>query len=523
MRRRSPEATDSWRAVLAVLGRDDGYESRLQALLGLAVEAAGLPDGYLYLAEEDARRLHLEATRARPAGDPSRAAPGPMAQTVEGGAEWIAPTPPLEIVRADDIAEARTLTTSVGRLYSQPLTREGTLIGLVQVGPVPTGDAPARVRQTLGELAFPLGVAVDRARSEHMLRQQLAAASAREEMGKRLAGSALDATRFLDLLLDLALKATRAEGGFVAVLEPESGRLELRADRNMPEDFDQRVDLSPEDGLFDWSIGAEVGALIMRDFEQAQALGIRSILAVPLLEGGQPLGIFALASFTEGQPVGAEGLDLLETYATQATLMLHDRRLFESFSERYLDTVRGLARSLDARRPYLRHHHDRVAALAVTVGRAMGLAEADLRGLRTAGEIHDVGMAGVGDDETAFEANLEHPVVGATMVEHLPLDPGVAGAIATHHEWYDGWGFPAGLRGEAIPLPGSVLALAEFLIEMATDSPLREAWDAERLLDELAQRRGSQFDPAVVDVTVPLLTDDELGLFLEQPTTPEEA
>jgi len=509
--------------VLEVLTTEAEYEARLQALLGLAIEATGYPDGYLYLAEDDASRLHLEATKARPAGDPSRAAPGPMAQTVEGGAEWIAPTPPLEIVRGEDLDQARTLTTSVGRLFSQPLARDGAVIGLVQVGPVPSGDASASVRRTLEDLSFPLALAVDRARSEQLLRQQLAAANAREEMGKRLAGSALDATRFMDLLLDLGLKATRAEGGFVAVLDPDSGRLELLAQRNMPEAFATDVDLSPDEGLFDWSLGAEVGALILRDFEQALELGIRSILAVPLLEDGQPLGVFALASFSEDNAVGAEGLDLLATYATQATLMLNDRRLFESFSGRYLETVKGLARSLDARKPYLRDHHRLVTEVAVSLGGGLALAEPEIEALRTAGLVHDVGMAGVGDDDTAFEANLEHPVVGASMVAHLPMDPSVAAAIATHHEWYDGWGFPAGLRGDGIPLAGRVLALAEFLIEMATPSPLREAWDKSRLAEELEQRRGSQFDPTVVAAALPLLHSDGLGLPAEAPTTPEEA
>jgi HD-GYP domain-containing protein (c-di-GMP phosphodiesterase class II) len=116
-----------------------------------------------------------------------------------------------------------------------------------------------------------------------------------------------------------------------------------------------------------------------------------------------------------------------------------------------------------------------------------------------------VGLAAVADDDEAFEANLEHPLVGATMVEHLSLEHDVAEAIATHHEWFDGWGFPRGLRGEQIPLAGRVLAAAEFLVEMATPLPVREGYGAQRLVEELEQRRGSQFDPQVVDAAVQLL------------------
>jgi putative nucleotidyltransferase with HDIG domain len=341
-------------------------------------------------------------------------------------------------------------------------------------------------------------------------------------MGRRLAGSALDADRFLGLLLELAIKATGSEGGFVAVLDPEVGVLSVRTQSGMPAGFASEVDLSPEAGLFDWSLGAEGGALIMRDFDQALRLGLRSILAVPLLEDGEPLGIFALATFSGAAGADEHGLELLDTYARQATLMLHNTRLFSSFSDRYMDTVKGLARSLDARRSHLRGHHDRVAAAAVRIAREMGLASTEQEGLRIAGLIHDVGIAAFGDDETAVEANLEHPAVGASMVEHLPLDPAIRASIASHHEWFDGWGFPDGLRGEQIPLGGRVLGMAEFLIEMSTSGPVREAWDEQRLAGEIEHRRSSQFDPRVVDVTLALLGAGALELGAGGANTIEE-
>jgi putative two-component system response regulator len=103
-------------------------------------------------------------------------------------------------------------------------------------------------------------------------------------------------------------------------------------------------------------------------------------------------------------------------------------------------------------------------------------------------------------------------------VAHLPLHPGVAGSVATHHEWFDGWGFPAGLKGEDIPTTGRTLAVAEFLVELSTPDEFRPGWPPDHLAAELAQRSGSQFDPAVADAAARLLRQDALPLPAATPT-----
>jgi len=90
-------------------------------------------------------------------------------------------------------------------------------------------------------------------------------------------------------------------------------------------------------------------------------------------------------------------------------------------------------------------------------------------------------------------------------VEHLPLHPSVAAAVATHHEWMDGWGFPLGLKGDEIPLAGRVLGTAEFLIEQSSGDPVSRPLSPERLAEELERRRGSQFDPPVVSAALALI------------------
>ena len=91
------------------------------------------------------------------------------------------------------------------------------------------------------------------------------------------------------------------------------------------------------------------------------------------------------------------------------------------------------------------------------------------------------------------------------MIESLPLAPGVVEAVEGHHEWFDGWGFPRGLRGDQLHPLARVLALAEFAVEAAGGDAVQGPWPPTRLAAEIRERRGSQFDPDVADAAVRLL------------------
>jgi HD-GYP domain-containing protein (c-di-GMP phosphodiesterase class II) len=265
------------------------------------------------------------------------------------------------------------------------------------------------------------------------------------------------------------------------------------------------IDLDPETGLFDWSLGDLGGSLILGDVEKAAELGIRSVLAVPLIEGDERLGIFALLNFGDAETFGERSLELLAAFADQIRLMLHSARTFADFSERYMQTIVGLSLALDAARPGQADHHQRVSAVGRSLADGLGLDADEVEAIAMAGLIHDVGLAASAAVEHAFESDIQHPAVGASLIQHLPLHRSVATAVACHHEWFDGWGFPGGLEGRSIPRAGRVLAMAEFLVEMSTPDVIRPAWTAEQLADEVRQRRGSQFDAEVSDLALELI------------------
>jgi HD-GYP domain-containing protein (c-di-GMP phosphodiesterase class II) len=511
--------------LLAILGRHVPYDERLGEILAYVSDMTGLPDTYLYVAHEGGRHLHLARSRATaPAVAPDSGATI-VGDSQEGGTAWSVGTPPFELsLREDDDQDIlRVIDTPVGRLLSLPLHASGgALVGVVQAGPVtdaePQRIAVARFAETKAAIAALVATAV----REEASRSRAELAEARLEGTRRLAASALDVHQLIGLLLDLALSSTRTDAGFVAIAD-QAGALRIVDHRGLDDTVFDKISLDTETGLFDWSLGELGGGLFLRDVETATELGIRSVLAVPLIEHEERLGIFALLNFGEAGTFDEHQLELLAAFAQQIQLMLHNARTFATFSERYVETIVGLARALDAGRTEYADHHHRVSSVGRTLAVGLGLEEEEVEAIATAGLVHDVGMAAAPADERAFETDIQHPAVGASLVEHLPLHRCVAQAIACHHEWFDGWGFPDGLQGRAIPRAGRVLAMAEFLVEMSTPDVIRPAWTAEQLVEEIRQRRGSQFDPEVADLASALIESRAADLLVariavDQPT-----
>jgi len=451
----------------------------------------------------------------------------------------IVASPSLDLPRREEYAVSRLVSTPLGALYSVPLMREartlspltgspprapprvlavagqapstgtGTSaradapqveqIGIVQVGPV-AGEPGRRLRRSLEAMAPPLAHAAALAHAEARSADQVAAFKTRADVSRQMLRSAFELDEFLTLLLDLAVKASGTEAGFIAMAsesEDGAGAVSLRTAVGLPEGLLDGVDLTPGTGFLDWLDEAE-GSLYVADFERAAELGLRTILAVPLVERETMLGVLGLVSFGQDRVPAAHSLTLLGVFAGQIQLVLGNVRLLELFNQRYVDTIHALACALDARYPHTAAHHRRVVDVALEIAEELGWGAGRLETLRIAGMAHDVGMCGIVEVGHGYQADFHHPTVGSDMFDVLPNGRVIGEMIAAHHEWYDGWGFPDGLRGEEIPEGARILALAEFVVESTTADPIQSAMTPSRLLEEVNTRRGRQFDPAVV-------------------------
>src|SRR4051794_34787582 len=167
----------------------------------------------------------------------------------------------------------------------------------------------------------------------------------------------------------------------------------------------------------------------------------------------------------------------------------------------------ALVRAVDMRDDYTARHSESVGALATRVGARLGLRGMQLRLLSLAARLHDIGKLAVPDailhkpgplTELEWERMRRHSALGASMLADVPgLEP-LAPLVRSHHEHWDGSGYPDGLAGQEIPLVSRVVAACDAFHAMSTDRPYRGALDVNAALAELIAGSGSQFDPEVV-------------------------
>ena len=162
--------------------------------------------------------------------------------------------------------------------------------------------------------------------------------------------------------------------------------------------------------------------------------------------------------------------------------------------------------TIDAKDPYTHGHSKRVSDISVLVGNTMGMPPDQLELLKYAGDLHDIGKIGISEGIIAKEGKLSveeyeivktHPLVGETIIEPVPFLNEIKEVIRHHHERFDGFGYPDGLKGYDIPLMSRIILIADAYDAMTSDRPYRRALSHEAALKEIQKHSGTQFDPAV--------------------------
>jgi len=170
--------------------------------------------------------------------------------------------------------------------------------------------------------------------------------------------------------------------------------------------------------------------------------------------------------------------------------------------------LESLVTAVDNKDAYTRRHSEDVTVLALAISAHLDLPPAMRDALRVAGLLHDVGKIGVPDrilrkpgglTSEEHEVMKQHALLGESIINGIPDVETIRAAVVSHHECFDGSGYPRGLAGEEIPLLGRILAVADAYSAMITDRPYRKALNDADAIMELRLGAGTQFDPRVVD------------------------
>ncbi len=176
-----------------------------------------------------------------------------------------------------------------------------------------------------------------------------------------------------------------------------------------------------------------------------------------------------------------------------------------------LESIRALVHAVEAKDDYTRRHSEQVRHYSVNFAEHLGVAHKLLESIRVAALLHDIGKIGIPDsiltktgplNSEEFAHVCRHPALGAEILEHISMFAGEARLVRHHHERWDGGGYPDHLSGTQIPLGARIICTADSLDAMLMRRTYKEAYPIEKVIGELYQGQGTQFDPDIALATI---------------------
>lgn len=238
-----------------------------------------------------------------------------------------------------------------------------------------------------------------------------------------------------------------------------------------------------------------------------EAVAISSLMCAPLKAKDKIAGVIKLGN---AQPVTytAEDLKLFTTLASIAAVAIENATLYEQLKEAFYTTVYTLAETIEKRDPYTGNHTKRVMEYSLAIGKTLGLPEEDMSRLQLGAVLHDIGKIGISDSvllkesaltDEEFEQIKKHPVYGEEIIRNISQLKSAIPGVKSHHEKFNGRGYPDALKGEEIDITARIIAVADSFDAMTSTRPYRKGLSMDSAFDELRKYSGSQFDPDVVE------------------------
>src|SRR4029077_14902551 len=227
---------------------------------------------------------------------------------------------------------------------------------------------------------------------------------------------------------------------------------------------------------------------------------------------------------------------LYRTYKVYLGRVQDEQRHVQEVSDLHLATIEALALAIDAKDQTAQSHIRRVQVYAAGIAKAVGMSDNDIQGVKTAELLHDIGKLAVPEHilskpgpltQEEFQKIRIHPQVGAEIISSVPFPYPVAPLILSHHELWDGKGYPAGLKGEEIPLGARILSVVDYFDALMAERPYHKAMTSGAAVGLLQQEAGKGLDPVVVSKfteLLPVLQQEALRLDqnVRRPTADEE-
>ena len=339
--------------------------------------------------------------------------------------------------------------------------------------------------------------------------------------------SALDTRRIVDTILNrmrelfpcdcVALALFDAESSDAGLMHIQYGQSEgenwLVPVRLSTEDI-RKLDDHPEQLLFD----------VPNEFPEylspLMELEAELFLAFPMFVSERLSGLIVLG-YADGAALNEEDTVQARQLADQVAVAISNARLIEELDELNWGTLYALARAIDAKSNWTAGHSERVTEVALKIGQNMGLDQKKLDDLHRGGLLHDIGKIGIPPEildkagkltDEEYQLMREHVRIGARILEPIEAYGAVIPVVLHHHEYYDGSGYPDGLKGEGIDLGARIFTVADHYDALISDRPYRAGLPREKVIGFIKEDSGTKFDPNVVKAFLEVMAQQDMEL-----------
>ncbi len=350
------------------------------------------------------------------------------------------------------------------------------------------------------------------------------------------ATSTLDLNQVLQQVLAGAAKASSAQIGCLAL--DESGRLILKGGFGTDSATAEKLALGLggdicRDVMASGKAYMEAMAL---ESENDSPLNPRAVLCVPITLRGKQTGVLFLANYKVGHAFTPDHRNLVTELAAQAAVAIENARLFKDREEVILASLEALANAVDARDPYTAGHSVRVTKYALMIARQMRYSPKDQSAwvrLERGGRLHDIGKIGVPDavlqkagklTNEEFAKMREHTIVGFNILAGLRMLTDELVIVRSHHERYDGKGYPDRKKGDQLPMFAWIVSAADAIDAMTSDRPYRKGMTMDVAVQQVREGAGTHFHPDVAEAVLDAIGNGTLkaipqeSLYRDAPT-----
>jgi HD-GYP domain-containing protein (c-di-GMP phosphodiesterase class II) len=340
---------------------------------------------------------------------------------------------------------------------------------------------------------------------------------------------ARDIQRLADVALRAILEVLSADRAALVLRRADAatGEIEMLAARSKTQSMERfavsrtLVSSVIADGV---SVFAHDASSDARFSEGQSVIGqrVRSVMCVPLRTTDEILGALYVDSLSGAGRFNESDLELLAAIGNQAGVAMHRVRLISELERLLLDTIKAITATIDARDGYTRRHSERVAALTAQLGLELGLDESERQTAELSALLHDVGKIAVPDSilnkpgkltRKEFAEMQKHPVHGAQILGNIQSATvkAVLPGVRSHHEKWDGTGYPDGLAAEAIPFLGRLLGVADVFDALTSTRSYRGAMTPDQAIKLIGDGAGRHFDPVIAAAAVRLFERGEFS------------